>query len=89
MSDINYQTKQIIPAVGWTAIVEEEGSSTAHPLVCWADVICEANGKKFGDIVGMIADGNSIVPALTKSGFKRYDYDTDGAGLDYEALQHD
>jgi hypothetical protein len=70
----------IIPATGWAAVYEIEGSSVARPLVCWG-----TNGRK---VEGFVVDGGDVVEASNLDGFTTYEYDLDSASMDFLALRN-
>jgi hypothetical protein len=70
----------IIPATGWAAVYEIEGSSVARPLVCWS-----TNGRK---VVGFVVEGEDVVEASSLDGFTTYEYDLDSASVDFLALRN-
>lgn len=72
--------RQICPAIGWTAIYEDDKGSTPLPLACWAlnDV---------GEVVGLVPDNGGLVEAPSKENFKQYDYDTEGLTVDFALMK--
>lgn len=82
----------LIPAVGWTALYVNDGySGVARPLVCWVNELKPGfgPGEFKPTITGMVVDElGEIVPAPTLDGFKTYEYDLDGASVDFLALKN-
>lgn len=70
----------MIPATGWVAVYEIEGSSVARPLVCWG-----TNGRH---VEGFVVEDGKVVPGNDLEGFKTYEYDLDSASMDFLALKN-
>lgn len=86
---------QLIPAVGWVAVYENEGTSVARPLVGWLKEPWEGSGhfpKSYNGpdwvVSGLVADGGRVVYAQGLEGFSTYEYDLDSASIDYLALKN-
>lgn len=82
---------QLIPAVGWVAIYENEGTSVARPLVGWLKE--PSRGQSDGSVPewivsGLVADVSKVVYAESLEGFSTYEYDLDSASIDYLALKN-
>lgn len=77
---------QMIPAVGWVAVYENDGSSIAKPLVGWLKEF-ECNDSNLV-VSGLVADGGKVVYAQNLEGFSAYEYDLDSASIDYLALKN-
>jgi len=96
MSKLQVRFGKMIPANGWAAIYESDHSSTALPLVCWADINAWEENKEgvineidYG-IGGMVvSDDGNVVPARALSGFKTYQYDLEGANVDFVTMSND
>jgi len=79
--------KNICPAIGWTAIYEdtnEDGKKTETPvpLACWAL-------RNDCSVVGLVPDNGVLREAQFRQNFKCYDYDTEGALVDFAMLNND
>jgi len=75
--------KQICPAIGWTALYEDEAEVVSVPLACW--------GLNNGEVVGMVPHngGCALIRADTRVNFKGYDYDTEGSMVDFALMNND
>lgn len=87
---------QMIPAVGWFAVYENDGASVARPLVGWLNEPWQGTWQGSGQfpetydwiVNGLVADGGRVVYANTLEGFTTYEYDLDSASIDYLALKN-
>jgi hypothetical protein len=80
-------------AVGWAALYKRGEESLAQPLVGWAHgtwtEIVECRPVEHEGVFGLVVgDGGEIVPAPALEGFVTYEYDLDGASIDYLSLNN-
>jgi hypothetical protein len=69
-----YKVLQIMPAVGWVALVSQNNLLREFPLVCWA-LVEYPDGEKGEnrEVVGMVCFGDPV-PADALDGFFEYNY---------------